>query len=187
MAASIQLWQFSVSDYHRMLESGILSEDDRVELIDGEVREMSPINSWHSSMVNRLAQLLIELLQRRASISIQNPLILDDYTEPQPDLILLKWRDDYYAEQLPVAQDALVVIEVADTTLQYDRQQKLPRYAAAGIPEVWIVDAPSETIEQYLSPQGNEYREMKIIARDGRLVCRAIAGLEIDGVEILGQ
>jgi Uma2 family endonuclease len=119
-------------------------------------------------------------------VSVQDPIVLDDYTEPQPDLILLKWRDDYYADQLPVAQDAFVVIEVADTTLQYDRAEKLPRYAAAGIPEVWIVDAQSETVEQYLSPQGNEYREKKVIARGDRLICRAIDGLELDGVDILG-
>jgi Uma2 family endonuclease len=186
MAASIQLWQFSVQDYHRMLESGILHEDDRVELIDGEVRAMSPINSWHASTVKRLNYLLGEKLRKRALVSVQDPIVLDDYTEPQTDLILLKWRDDYYAEQLPIADDALVVIEVADTTLQYDRQEKLPRYAAAGIPEVWVVDAGSETVEQYVGPPGGEYREKQVIARSERLVCRSIAGLEIDGVEILG-
>ncbi len=163
MAASIQLWQFSVQDYHRMLESGILHEDDRVELIDGAVREMSPINSWHASTVKRLLHLLVNRLQKKALVSVQDPIVLDDYTEPQPDLILLKWRDDYYAEQLPNAEDALVIIEVADTTLHYDRQEKLPRYAAAGIPEVWIVDAGSEAVEQYVDPQGSEYRDKKVI------------------------
>ncbi len=129
--------------------------------------------------------MLGEKLQKNALVSVQDPIVLDDYTEPQPDLILLKWRDDYYAEQLPNAEDALVVIEVADTTLHYDRQEKLPRYAAAGIPEVWIVDAGSETVEQYADPQGSEYRDKKVIARGERLVCRSIVGLEIDGVEIL--
>jgi Uma2 family endonuclease len=187
MAASIQLWQFSVDDYQRMLESGILNEDDRVELIDGEVREMSPINTWHASTVSRLLHLLVEKLKRRSLVEVQNPIILNDFTAPQPDLVLLKWQDNFYADHTPIAEDAFVVVEIADTTLQYDRQEKLPRYAAAGIPEVWIVDGQNEAVEQYLNPQGGQYQEKKVIARGDRLVCRSIADLEIDGVNIFGS
>ncbi len=159
MAATFERRRFSVSDYAKMLESGILDEDDRVELIDGEVRRMSPIVSRHVAIVNRLTRLLVRMVGDTAIVSIQNPIPLNDYTEPQPDVTVVRWRSDFYEQLKAQPEDVLLLIEVADSSLQYDRQEKLPRYAAAGIPEVWIVDIDEnrQVIEQYAAPQGGLY------------------------------
>lgn len=159
MATTFELRRFSVTDYAKMLESGILGEKDRVELIDGEVRRMSPIGSRHIAMVNRLTRLLVRMVGDAAIVSIQNPTQLNDYTEPQPDVTVLRWRSDFYEKMKAQPEDVLLLIEVADSSLDYDRHEKLPRYAAAGIPEVWIVDVDENrhVIEQYAAPWDGEY------------------------------
>src|SRR5579863_6654097 len=134
----ITRWAISVADYHRIAEAGILGEDDRVELIDGEVRVMSPIGNPHAATVNRYNALLSTLVGKDAIVSVQNPIQLNDMSEPQPDVVLLRFRDDFYADKTPTPADVLLIIEVSDTTLAYDRLEKLPRYALAGIPEVWL-------------------------------------------------
>src|SRR5215216_6351059 len=120
MAIQIARWQFTVTDYARMRETGILSEDDRVELIDGEVRPMSPIGPPHAAIVNRLNRLMSRQLGELAIVSVQNPIQLSDYTEPQPDLAVLHPRDDFYAHAHPRVDDILLVVEVADTSIEYD-------------------------------------------------------------------
>ena len=186
MAAPIQLWRFSVRDYDRMLESGILNEDDRVELIDGEVRELSPTGERHASIVDRLTQLLIENLARCAIVRIQNPIVLNDFTKPQPDLVVLKWRDDYYASQTPGPADILIVIEVSDTTLNYDRSEKLPRYAAAGIPEVWIVDVFGHNMEQNTQPDRGGYRHTETLQHGAIIRSKVLPQLALDVAAIVG-
>ena len=156
---------FTIDDYHKMIDVGILHEDDRVELMNGEIQTMSPIDSVHAANVNRLNRLLTRLIDEQAIVSIQNPLELNDYSEPQPDLVLLRWRDDFYEEHHPTPEDTLLVIEVANTSATFDRTTKLPRYAAAGIPEVWIVNLKQHVIEQYTQPDGDEYVNRKIIRR----------------------
>ena len=131
---------FTVDEYYRMAEAGILGAEDRVELIDGEIIQMSAIGHRHLGCVNRANTLFIESFGRRAVVSPQNPILLSIWTEPQPDLVVLKSRKDFYASKKPEPADALLVVEVADTSLSYDRDVKLPRYAAAGVPEVWIED-----------------------------------------------
>ncbi len=166
MAATFELRRFSVTDYAKMLESGILNEDDRVELIDGEVRRMSPIGTRHIAIVNRLTRLLVRMVGDTAIVSIQNPIPLNDYTEPQPDVTVVRWRSDFYENLKAQAEDVLLLIEVSDSSLQYDRDEKLPRYAAAEIPEVWIVDIDEnrQVIEQYAVPQNGHYSIPKIHA-----------------------
>lgn len=155
--------QFTVHDYTRMREAGILTEDDRVELLDGEIYLMSPIGPLHIALVNRLNKLLISQVGDDAIVSIQNAVQLDDYSEPQPDIVLLSPRSDYYAHALARPDDVLLIIEIADTSLDYDREQKLPRYAAAGISEVWIVDVHAQTIEQYTRPAQGQYTQLNMI------------------------
>jgi Uma2 family endonuclease len=133
--------RFTVHDYHRMGEAGILHEDDRVELIEGEIVEMAAIGTRHFSCVNGLTRLLVRGVGDEAIVSVQNPVRLDEHNEPQPDLTVLRVRD--YRESLPVPEDVLLLIEVSDTTLRYDRGVKLPLYARAGIREVCILDLPS--------------------------------------------
>lgn len=128
---SVQLLRrkFTVDQYHKMAESGILKEDDRVELIRGEIIEMSPIGTKHAACVNRLVNLLVLLLGKRVIVAPQNPVVLDNNSEPQPDVALLKPRDDFYATAHPQPQDIFLLIEVADSTILYDREEKITLYA----------------------------------------------------------
>ena len=143
--------RFTVYEYHRMGEAGILHEDDRVELIEGELVEMTAIGTRHFACVNRLNRLLVGALGDEAIVSVQNPVRLNEYNEPQPDLAVIRPRD--YRLSLPGPGDVLLLVEVSDTTLAYDRSVKLPLYARAGIGVVWIVYLPGWTIEchTYLS------------------------------------
>lgn len=152
---------FTVSDYARMRESGILAEDDRVELLDGEVYQMSPIGPRHIVIVNRLNKLLVRQVGDDAVVSIQNPVQLDDYSEPQPDAALLRPEADELATALASPDAVILLIEVADASLAYYRDKKLPRYAAALIPEVWVIDVDSTIIEQYTEPVGGQYTQLR--------------------------
>ncbi len=160
MSVEIVRHAFSVHDFARMRESGILTEDDRVELIDGEVRAMSPIGPLHAAVVRRLVKRLTVLVGDQAIISPQNPVQLNEYTEPQPDIAVLRPRDDNYARAHPQANDVRLIIEVSDTSAGYDRTEKLPRYAAAQIGETWIVDVGQQVVEQYTHPVRGQYAHM---------------------------
>jgi Uma2 family endonuclease len=149
---------FTVDEYERMVEAGILGEDDRVELLDGEIVEMSPIGSRHAACVNRLNRLLARVVGNQAIVSIQNPIRLGRRSELQPDLALLQPRADFYAQAHPEPEDVLLVIEVADTTQTIDRERKLPLYAKAGIVQVWLVDLAAEVIDDYRMPGAAGYR-----------------------------
>jgi Uma2 family endonuclease len=130
-------------EYYRMAETGILAPDARVELVEGEIIDMAPIGSPHAARVSRLAKIFTLALAERAIVNVQNPLVLNEYSEPEPDITVLRYREDFYAGGHPRPEDVLLVIEVADTSLQYDRDVKLPLYAAHGIPEYWLVDLPA--------------------------------------------
>jgi Uma2 family endonuclease len=158
MSVQIARHWFTVAEYDRMGETGIFSEDDRVELIEGEIFEMSPIGKRHASCVGRLTNLFARLLAEKAIVWVQNPIVLNDYSEPQPDIALLKPRDDFYERSLPTPADAMLLVEVSDTTLEYDRQIKVPLYARAGIAEVWIIDLADEQVEIYARPANGAYQ-----------------------------
>src|SRR5438552_8165096 len=138
--------RFTVEEYNGLIEADILKEDERVELINGAIVEMSPIGKNHVACVNRLTALFNRYAGQTAIVSVQNPIELLNDGQPQPDVTLLNWRDDFYPGNLPRAAGVLLVVEVADTSYEFDRFMKLPLYARAGIPEVWIVDLPNETI-----------------------------------------
>ncbi|NWG21267.1 MAG: Uma2 family endonuclease [Chloroflexi bacterium] len=157
MAMQIARWQFTVDDYHRMQAAGILTEDDRVELIDGEVRRMSPIGPLHAAIVKRLNTLLMPHMGTLMLISLQDPIQLNDVSEPEPDIAILRYDASYYAQHHPTPEAVLFVTEVADTLLDYDRDEKLPRYAEAGIREAWIVDVEAEIVVQYTQAIEHRY------------------------------
>lgn len=176
---------FSADEYERMIEAGILSEDERVELIDGDIRPMSPIGSKHAACVNRLITLLTERFGRKVIIAAQNPIRLSDDTEPQPDVTVLRPRDDFYASALPRGRDVLLVVEGADTTLGFDREVKLPHYAVAGIAEAWLVDLNHDVIERYTRPMNGRYADMLTLQR-GEMLQSTTLDLSVAVEDILG-
>ena len=161
---------FTREEYHRMGEVGILKPTDRVELIRGEIVEMSPIGDRHAAFVDNLTMLLAARLVDRAIVSVQNPVALADDTEPQPDLKILRRRPVPYKEREPWAEDVLLLIEVAESSLAYDRSTKLRLYAEAGIPEYWVIDCVAESIEVHRAPQANGYRDVSRITGGGATV-----------------
>ena len=149
---------FSVEDYDRMVEVGILGKEDRVELIEGEILEMSPIGDRHAACVDRAAALLLPPLVGESIVRIQGPIRLGDYSKPQPDLILLRYDRGFFAARGPVTRDAYLVIEVSDSSIRYDRGPKLRVYAMHGVHEVWIEDLTTDTLLVFRNPTGNIYR-----------------------------
>ncbi|MBL1197536.1 MAG: Uma2 family endonuclease [Nostoc sp. GBBB01] len=186
---SVQLLRrkFTVEQYHKMVESGILKEDDRVELIRGDIIEMSPIGTKHAAYVRRFNNMLGQRLGNRVIVSVQNPVVLDNNSEPQPDVALLKLRDDFYATAHPQPQDIFLLIEVADSTILYDREEKIPLYAEANIIEVWLVDINEEIVEVYQQPTAAGYQHMQKFASGQTLSIKALPDVNITVNEILGR
>ena len=153
-------YRLSVNDYHRMIEAGIFGEDDRIELIEGELRAMPPIGPEHSGKNKRLIRLFTSRVKDRAIVSSQDPLTLPEHSEPEPDLMLLRPRADFYEGANPLPADTLLVIEIADSTLRYDRSVKIPLYAAHGVPETWLLDLQAHRIELYRDPGPAGYRQI---------------------------
>ena len=156
---------FTVDEYYRMAEAGILTPEDRVELIDGEIIQMSAIGHRHMACVTRATTLFILAFGSKAVVSTQNPVQLSGWTEPQPDLVILKPRSDFYDTGKPKAEDVLFTVEVADTSLLYDRNVKLPRFAAAGIPEVWIDDLQNDVVLVFRNPLVDGYQTTMTLQR----------------------
>lgn len=169
-----------------MGEAGIFREDDRVELIHGEIVQMTPIRSPHAGCVNRLNRLFTATLGELAVVTVQNPITLDPASEPQPDLALLRPRADFYAGGHPGPGDVWLVVEVADTSLAFDRTVKIPLYARAGIVEVWLVDLPGECVEVYRQPSEGRYTEVQRVPRGQQVTCQAFPDLSLSVDEILG-
>ncbi len=153
--------KFNVNEYRKMAEIGILTPEDRVELIGGEIIAMSPIGRKHAAAVNRLTNLFPPLLANKVIVSVQNSIRLDNYSEPQPDIVLLKPRSDFYESKIPEAEDIYLLIEVSDSTITYDQEIKLPLYAESNINEVWIVNLNNKTLEVYRQPQDKIYLEQQ--------------------------
>ncbi|MFM7408828.1 MAG: Uma2 family endonuclease [Cuspidothrix sp.] len=176
--------QFTVKQFHQMAESGILSENDRVELIRGEMIDMSPIGRRHAGCVLFLSNFLILLLGGRALINVQNPLELDETSEPQPDIALLKPRPDFYRNSHPQPEDIFLLIEVADTTVKYDREVKIPLYAEANIPEVWLIDVNQEVVEVYRNPLQGVYQDVQKLVKNQVLSILAFPDVNINVSEM---
>lgn len=188
LRAEVQRHRFDVAEYHRMAEFGILSEDDRVELVGGEIVEMSPIGSLHQAVVDRLNRLFTSSAGQNYIVRPQGPVRLDEHNEPQPDLALLRFREDFYEREHPGSGDALLVIEVSESSLEYDRNIKLPLYAGAGIPEVWIVDLAAGEVESHSGPRASTggYGTTRRYARGEEAVSETVSGLSLPVSGILG-
>jgi len=186
MAMPLLHHRFTVDEYHRMGEAGIFHEDHRVELIDGQVVEMTPIGLHHAGCVNRLTALFSPLAGSRITLSVQNPVVLARHEEPQPDVAVLRYRADGYGARHPGPADVLLLIEVSDTSVDYDRSTKIPRYARAGIPEAWLVNFPSDRIEVHRDPTPNGYASVSFAQRGDTLTPLALEGVSLRVDDILG-
>src|SRR5437867_9880478 len=156
---------FTVEMYHKLGELGVFSEDDRVELLDGQIVEMSPIGRAHAACVTRLNHLLSRRSSADIAVSVQNPIALAQRWEPQPDIVVVRRPGGFAGAWHPTPQDVLLVIEVADTSLERDRDVKIPRYAAAGIPEAWLVDLAGDAISVCRGPGPDGYTEIVTVTR----------------------
>ncbi len=186
MIPSVMVRKFTVEEYHRLAKAGILTEDDRVELIEGVLFQMPPIGSAHAGSVDRLTMRLAPALQGRCIVRVQSPIRLGPYSEPQPDLTLLRPRADFYASAHPGPSDVLLVIEVAESSADYDREHKLPLYGQAGIPEAWVVDLARGEVVVGRDPSPEGYRTVRIARRGETLSPLAFPDLALPVEEILG-
>lgn len=175
----------TVAEYHRMGEVGILTEDDRVELIEGELVAMSPIGSNHSGTVNAVNHRLVQVLGERGIVAVQNPVQLDDFSEPQPDFAVLKPRPDYYRWVTPRPDEVLLIIEVADNSLAYDRAIKRVLYARRDIPEFWIVNLAAGEVEVCRKPAGDQYDSVSLVGHEGVLELELLPGATIPVAALL--
>ena len=180
-----QRYRFTVDEFARMGEVGIFTEDDRVELLDGAIYEMTPIGPPHAWIVDRLTELLVTRLAGRAHVRVQNPVRLGRHTEPQPDLTVARRRGSY-ADRHPESGDVLLIVEVADSSLRYDRTQKMPRYSRSGIPETWLVDVEAGAVTVYTEPGPDGYTKRQTRQRGSTLVATRVPDLVIAVDELFG-
>jgi Uma2 family endonuclease len=177
---------FTVEMYHRLGELGVFHEDDRVELVNGQIVPMTPIGDAHAACVQRLSTYLGGRVQLPVFVSTQNPVMLDPRWEPQPDIAIVRRDAGLGGRWRTSAQNVLLIIEVADSSLDYDREVKIPRYAAVGIPEAWLVDLTTEWISVYRNPGHDGYREVVTMRRGETLRPSALPTTAITADEILG-
>ncbi len=178
--------RFRVDEFRKMVEVGILPEEHGWEIIDGYVIDKMSIGSKHTSTVKRLNRKFNKMFGDDLVISIQDPIHLDDFNEPEPDLALLKPRPDFYSESHPLPTDVLLLIEVSDSTLEYDREIKKMLYAEAEIAEFWLVNLKDNTIEIYSSPKNGKYRLARIVESGEMINSSVIENLTLEVDEILG-
>jgi len=186
MSLQVLRRRFTVEQYHRMAEAGIFADGDRVELIEGEIIEMTPIGSRHAAWVDRLNDLLTSAIERRAIVRVQSPIWLGSHSEPQSDLAVLRRRADFYLDAHPQPGDVHLVIEVADTSADFDRTVKIPLYGRMGIPEAWLVEIARMSIEIVRTPSPSGYRESRQAGRGDRLTLETLPQLGLSVDDILG-
>jgi Uma2 family endonuclease len=182
----VRRYRFNVDEYHRMAEAGVLHGDHRVELLDGGVVVMSPIGDPHAACVNRLNRFLGARVGERAIVSVQNPVQLDEHSEPQPDVALLVPRDDFYASATPRPEDTLLAIEVGDSSVRFDREVKAPLYAKAGVRELWLVDLPAGEVTVCLRPTADGYSELSVKRRGESLAPEGLPDALVRVDDVLG-
>jgi hypothetical protein len=178
--------RFTVDEYHRMAGAGVFGPDDRIELIEGRIMMMSPIGRRHAACVDRMNRLLQRLVGDEAIVRVQNPVYLGTISEPLPDVTLLRPRDDFYAEAHPTPMDVLLIIEVAESSLHYDRDEKLPMYAKAAIPDVWLVDLKGEAVHMFRHPLDGAYQRAEQVVRGMHLTIPSLNNLKIAVDALLG-
>ena len=178
---------FNVHEYYALAEAGIIGYDERVELLDGEIITMAAMGSRHAAGISAFNELLFEAVGRRATLRVQCPLRLSHWYEPEPDIALLRRRDDAYAGHHPAPADVLLLVEVADSSVRNDRRRKLPVYALFGIPEVWLADLPAGQVEIHDQPTPAGYARTRVVRRDGCLTPAAFPDIAIAVADALPQ
>ncbi|MFL6228712.1 MAG: Uma2 family endonuclease [Pyrinomonadaceae bacterium] len=186
MSRKLAKYWVSADEYERMGAAGIFPPGARLELIEGDIYEMSPIGSPHAACVDALTFLFSEVAKRRFIVRVQNLIRLNDFSEPQPDVTLLRWREDFYRGAHPTPADVLLVVEVADATVVTDRTIKVPLYARARIAEVWVVNVPDERVEIYTEPLGDAYQSVAQFGRGERAQSPTVGGLSVSVDELFG-
>lgn len=186
MSIELTRRKFTVAEYHLMGEAGVFSPGDRVELIRGEIIQMAAIGKRHATCVRRLIYRLRDLPKKQALIDVQDPVELPPDSEPQPDVVLLQFREDYYETAHPRSSDVLLLVEVSDSTIEYDREVKTPLYAQSGIREVWIVNLAEDCIEIYRQPTANGYQFAQKAHRGEMVSPLEFPEFEIDVNFVLG-
>jgi len=186
MSVQMQKRLFTVQEYHLMIEAGVFANNDRVELIEGEIIEMAPIGTRHASCVKRLIAVFSDLERRRAIVGVQDPIQLTERTEPQPDLVLLQPRADYYATAHPRPSEVLLLMEVSDSTIDFDRDVKVPNYARSGIQEVWLWNLEDDCLEVYREPTVNGYSFIQRFERGEMVAPLAFPDFNVSVDWILG-
>jgi len=186
VAIQLRPRRFTAGEYHQMIEAGVFGEDERLELIDGEIVQMSPIGDRHAACVRRLIALLSRLFADQAIVDAQDPMVVDIAYAPQPDLALLRPRADYYATQTPTPADCLLVIEVADTSAEFDREIKAPRYARGGVGELWLIDLERAVVVAHRDPAGDAYQHVQVLHRGETIAIAALGGAGLPVEAMLG-
>lgn len=177
--------RWTTAEYRKLIEAGVFTEDDRIELIEGELIEMAPIGEEHAGQVNLLGNEFSYRLYGRVVVAVQNPITLGEYSDPQPDIALLRWRADFYRRRRPEPEDILLIVEVSETSVRYDREVKLPLYARHGIPECWLVDLRKPCLEIHRDPTAEGYREVTT-HRTGTVAPADLPEAIIDVARLLG-
>jgi Uma2 family endonuclease len=186
MSAEVETYRFSVEEFNKLGEAGIFDEDDRVELLDGEIIVMSPIGTQHAGTTMRVHWGLQQKLGNRVLFNLQNPAVLDEYSEPLPDITLLRPKRDFYTSGHPTPKDILLLIEVSDTTLGYDRGRKLRKYAERDISEVWIVNVRGRVIEQFREPTIGNYTVSRVCRKGEEISIQAFPEVTFRVEELIG-
>lgn len=179
--------RITVEEYERMIAANVWPEDERLELIEGELVRMSPINAPHAAAVKRLAEMIKDQLGKRVLVGVQDPIVLDDQSEPEPDISVLRRRADYYANAHPSPADVLLIVEVSDTTLEYDRDVKVHLYARAGIPETWVVDLNGDRVIVFRDLEDGEYTRMESVRHGADITPTAFPDVTLRVDDILGE
>lgn len=185
MPADVEKRRFTVDEYQRMGVAGILTGRDRVELIEGDVVAMTPIGPAHAAAVDRVAHALMRNAGPRAVVRVQGPIRLDGFTEPQPDVALLRAREDGYRTRHPEPADVLLVVEIAETSLRYDREVKASLYARHAIVEYWLLDLAGDTLSRHTQPEDGTYRDIRVLERGATVSVQFMAGCTMPVGELL--
>ena len=180
MESGPQRHRITAHDYHRLVEIGVLAPDARVELIEGEIIDMAPIGNDHQSIVDQLTRALVVTVGDRAIVRVQGSIRLSQWSEPEPDVVLLKPRPDFYRSEFALGTDTLLVIEVSDTTLRYDRDIKVPLYARHGVPEVWVVDVNGNALLVYGDLRDGKYERHVALERPATMPVTQLPGIDLD-------
>jgi len=185
MSVQVARRHFSIGEYERMVETGILREDDRVELIEGEILEMSPIGERHAACVRKVNRTLMRLVGDRSLVSVQSPIAIPEWSEPEPDVALLVPRADFYATGHPEPKHVQVLVEVADSSIDYDLTVKVPLYARAGVKETWVIDLRKREVIVFTNPRLGVYRTRRAFGRGETFETKRVPGLAVSTNDLL--